>query len=67
MAREIENSLVAALDVVRGLTYSEIYSRMTESDVVEVGEDGEDRRPIGSQSNPQDGDTPPLETYHHDG
>ncbi len=63
MAREVEDALVSALDVVRALTYEEIYSRMTESTVVEVGEQGEGEGAEATQSNPQDGDSPPLETY----
>jgi len=66
MAMEVESSLVAALDVVRELTYSEIYSRMTESTVVEVGEEGEGEGAEATQSNPQDGDTPPLGVYVED-
>ena len=63
MAMEVESSLVAALDTVRALTYSEIYSRMTESTVAEVGEEGEGKDAPASHSNPQDGDTPPMEAY----
>ncbi len=63
MASEVEDALLGALDVVRALTYSEIYSRMTESTVVEEGEEGEDKAPIGAHSDPQDGDTPPQSVY----
>jgi len=63
MAREVESSLIAALDTVRALTYSEIYSRMTESTVVEEGEEGEEEDAIASHSDPQDGDTPPRSAY----
>ncbi len=67
MAIEVEDSLVAALDVVRALTYSEIYSRMTESTVPEGNEDGSRQGSGSDPNNPQDGDTPPTETYHHEG
>jgi len=63
MAHEVELSLVAALDVVRALTYEEIYSRMTESTVVEVGAEGEEEGAEATQTNPQDGDTPPVGVY----
>ncbi len=56
--------MLSALDVVRGLTYDEIYSRMTESDVVEVGEDVEEEGAEATLSDPQDGDTPPMESYN---
>jgi len=63
MASEVEDALLAAVDVVRALTYSEIYSRMTESTVVEEGEEGEDKDTTVSHSDPQDGDTPPRSVY----
>jgi len=63
MASEVESSLLSALDVVRSLTYSEIYSRMTESTVPEVGEEVQDRGAEATQSDPQDGDTPPMDSY----
>jgi len=63
MASEVEDCLLSALDVVRGLTYSEIYSRMTESDVVEVGEDVEEEGAVATLSDPQDGDSPPMRSY----
>jgi len=63
MASEVEDALLVAVDVVRALTYEEIYSRMTESTVPEVGEEGS-RQGSGSDPNdPQDGDTPPTESY----
>jgi len=63
MASEVEDALLSALDVCRALTYSEIYSRMTESTVVEGSEEGEDRGAEATQSDPQDGDTPPRRAY----
>ena len=63
MASEVESSLLAALDVVRQLTYSEIYSRMTESTVGEVGEEGVGVGAEATQTDPQDGDMPPREVY----
>ncbi len=63
MAREVEDALVVAIDVVRALTYEEIYSRMTESTVVEVGEEGEGKGADSDPIDPQDGDTPPVESY----
>jgi len=56
--------LLSALDIVRALTYEEIYSRMTESDVVEVGEDVEGKGAEATHSDPQDGDTPPMGAYN---
>jgi len=63
MANEVEDALLVAIDVVQKLTYSEIYSRMTESTVPEVGEEVRDRGADATQSDPQDGDTPPMDTY----
>jgi len=63
MASEVEDALLSALDVVHKLTYSEIYSRMTESTVPEVGEEVQEEGADATLSDPQDGDTPPLENY----
>jgi len=63
MAHEVEDALLCALHVVQTLTYEEIYSRMTESTVVEEGEEGEEEGAEATPSNPQDGDTPPMLSY----
>jgi len=59
----VEDALHAALDVVHKLTYSEIYSRMTESTVPEVGEEGSRQGSESDPNDPQDGDTPPTRSY----
>jgi len=63
MASEVEDALLAALGVVHALAYSEIYSRMTESTVPEVPEEGSRTGSGSDPIDPQDGDTPPLGAY----
>jgi len=63
MASEVEDSLLVALDVVRKLTYEEIYSRMTESTVPEVCEEVPRQGSGSDPTGPQDGETPPMGTY----
>ncbi len=71
LADELEDGLVAAIDVARLLTLEEIYIRVTSSDGVDPGEDGaeegaEATLPVSAVFDDRGADEPPRFSQEYD-